>query len=99
MRRRRSHPPWPRLNSRSSRFTSAQPVRRFIPVIPYQLVHDLPGLGPVDVRVRVDDWGHAGDIEVLSGHNDFANLAARAAARWRFLPARLDGRPVDCEMV
>jgi protein TonB len=95
--------PWlnrlPGYSRGGSRFTPAQPVRRIIPVIPYQLMHDPPGLGPVDVRVRIDDWGHVGEVELLSGHNDFAHLASRAAERWRFLPARLDGRPVDCEMV
>ena len=81
------------------RFTPAVPVRRFVPVISNQVIHSLPGIGQADVRVRVDDWGHAGDIELLSGHDEFGNLAARAAALWRFRPARLDGRPVDCEMI
>lgn len=81
------------------RFTPAQPVRRFVPVIPYQVMRDLPAFGPVDVRVRVDDWGNVGYTELLSGHDDFGDRAARAAARWRFVPARLDGRPVDCEMI
>ena len=95
--------PWvnrlPGYSREGPRFTPAQPVRRFVPVIPPQVLHDPPALGPVDVRVRVDDWGNVGYIELLSGHNDFGDLAARAAARWRFLPARLDGRPVDCEMI
>jgi hypothetical protein len=95
--------PWvnrlPGYSREGPRFTPAQPVRRFVPVVPPQVLHDLPVLGPVDVRVRVDDWGNVGYIELLSGHNDFGDLAARAAARWRFLPARLDGRPVDCEMI
>ena len=95
--------PWmnrlPGYSLEGPRFTPAQPVRRFVPVVPPQVLHDLPALGPVDVRVRVDDWGNVGYIELLSGHNDFGDLAARAAARWRFLPARLDGRPVDCEMI
>lgn len=95
--------PWvnrlPGYSREGPRFTPALPVRRFVPVVPTQMMHNLPALGPADVRVRVDDWGHVGDIQLLSGHNDFGDRAVTAAAQWRFLPARLDGQPVDCEMI
>jgi hypothetical protein len=95
--------PWvnrlPGYSREGPRFTPAQPVRRFVPVVPPEVMRDLPALAPADVRVRVDDWGHVGYIQLLSGHNDFGELATRASAQWRFLPARLDGRPVDCEMI
>ncbi|UCF78821.1 MAG: TonB family protein [Candidatus Eiseniibacteriota bacterium] len=53
--------------------------------------------GTVNVRVRVTSEGKVDRAEVVSGLEDAAcrRAALEAAAKLRFLPATLDGKPVD----
>jgi protein TonB len=46
------------------------------------------------VHVRADGTVARVDVAESSGHDELDRAAAEAAARWRFEPARRDGRPV-----
>jgi len=49
----------------------------------------------VILKIVVLESGAVGEIEVLRGHPLFDAPAIAAVRRWRFRPARLDGRPIS----
>lgn len=51
------------------------------------------------MRVGVDGRAHHVTIEAGSGDRDLDESAVRAAMAWRFDPARLDGLPVEAEVL
>ncbi|MDM7917205.1 MAG: TonB family protein [Candidatus Eisenbacteria bacterium] len=55
--------------------------------------------GTVIVKLRVDTRGIVKDAKVLEGGNPALEWAALdAAKRWRFDPAKLDGKPVEADV-
>ena len=60
-----------------------------------------PSPASVDVKVWIDKSGQVTKAELLSDSSDsaVADLAANAALKWTFEPARLSDRPVSSEMV
>jgi len=50
--------------------------------------------GTVILMMTVDDRGVPMQVRMLEGHPALQEAALQAARRWRFEPARLDGRPV-----
>ncbi|MGA8030534.1 MAG: energy transducer TonB [Bryobacteraceae bacterium] len=74
-----------------------RPVKRFIPnpnLLPYEA--GVP-LGPVEVRVNVDQTGRVTNAWTLGSADTAQPIAASAilaATQWTFKPATLHGRPV-----
>lgn len=57
---------------------------------------DAPVSGTVEVRMRVDEKGVPRDLKVMqSTHADFDAPTLAAVANLRFVPAQVDGRPVQ----
>lgn len=83
------------------RFTPAKAIQKVTPTIPAALRKDINGEVPVDLRVSIDEEGNIFRTEVLPGNADnrLLNLAADAAKRWRFEPARIDSKPVSSKVV
>jgi protein TonB len=50
--------------------------------------------GTVVLLMTVDEAGLPTQVQVLEGHAALQDAAVRAARQWRFVPARLEGRPV-----
>ena len=75
--------------------------------MPYQMIVEAPGIGAsarlkgVDARVRLrllvraDGTVGRTEIAVHSGRPELDAAALEAAVRWRFLPARRDGDPIE----
>jgi TonB family protein len=69
-------------------------VERVLPDVPQPAQGTIHGSFLVSVRVAVDAAGKVSDAELESPGPSkyFANLALQAARKWRFTPARVDGR-------
>ncbi len=82
-------------------FTPAKAIKRVTPAVPAALRSGITGEVPVDLRVSIDEEGNIFRTEVLSGKADnrLLNLAADAAKRWRFEPARIDAKPVPSKVL
>ncbi len=48
----------------------------------------------VIAKIVVNEDGSVGTIEILRGHPELDDVVRETLARWRFHPARLEGRPV-----
>jgi outer membrane biosynthesis protein TonB len=85
----------------AERFIAAKPIVQVTPTIPASVRNSFRGEVPVDLRVSVDKEGNVFRSEVLPGRADnrLLNLAADAAKRWRFMPARIDAKPVPSTVV
>jgi outer membrane biosynthesis protein TonB len=85
----------------AERFIAAKPIMQVTPTIPASVRNSFRGEVPVDLRVSVDKEGNVFRSEVLPGRADnrLLNLAADAAKRWRFTPARIDSKPVPSTVV
>jgi outer membrane biosynthesis protein TonB len=85
----------------AERFIAAKPIMQVTPTIPASVRNSFRGEVPVDLRVSVDNEGNVFRSEVLPGRADnrLLNLAADAAKRWRFTPARIDSKPVPSTVV
>lgn len=83
------------------KFSPARPVRRVKPRLPTELEHGEAPPSPVDVKVWIDKSGQVTKAELLSDNSDpeVSDIAANAALKWTFEPARLSDRPVSSEMV
>lgn len=74
------------------------PTRQVAPVYPYSMRE--AGLeGQVVIAFTVDTEGAVRDAYVLRSNNPwFERPALDAVMKWRFKPARMDGRPVNARM-
>jgi len=88
-------------SSRESRaaagaLVQGQVVQQILPDVPRSASNTIRGTVRVTVRVRVDAAGGVSGDELVSAGPSryFARLASEAARRWKFSPARLDGRSV-----
>ena len=89
-------PGFRRLDKSREGFVPPRPIRQFAPPVP----PDMSGPVPVDVRVTVDRTGNVSGVEVSKSHDrNLIKLAADAAQRWRFEPARLNDESVTSEMI
>ena len=85
-----------RLERQRAGYVPARPIREFAPVVPAHLT----GAVPVDVRVTVNKSGRVSSVEI-SGAADrhLMKLAADAAQRWQFQPARVNDEIVTSDMI
>ena len=83
------------------KFSPAKPIRQVKPRMPDEISTDTGYPPPVDVKVWIDKTGQVTKAELLSDHTEteIADIAAHAALKWTFEPARLADNPVNSEMV
>jgi TonB family protein len=76
-------------------------VRQVLPDVPRKARRTIKGKVRVGIRVRVDPSGSLLGAEVDSPGPSryFAELALKAARRWKFSPAKVDGRNVSSEWI
>lgn len=69
-------------------------AQRVMPDVPAPANRSIRGKVDVRIRVKVDRAGNVSDAQVDSAGRSryFANLAQDAARKWKFKPARVDGR-------
>lgn len=78
--------------------TEGKLLQRIEPV--YPVAARRSGLrGPVVLRARVGKDGRVQQVSVLRGHSALAAAATAAVKRWRYEPFRLNGTPVEAEVV
>lgn len=84
-------------------FTPPQAVRQTAAEISPELRRNLTKEVPVDVKLYIDRAGKVEYAELVSrssAHNrDLATAALFASRQWRFSPARLEGEPVEAQVV
>jgi TonB-like protein len=91
-----------RLKKHPQAFVPPAAVHQFRPVLGPRERRDLTRTVPVDLRVFVGDTGKVKNVELMGGANrqsEFATLAADAARRWEFAPARLGDDKVKGEVI
>jgi TonB family protein len=54
--------------------------------------------GTVVLKVAVGPGGEVKDVEVLQGASGFTQQAVETVKKWKFAPARLDGKPVAASL-
>ncbi|MCI0585999.1 MAG: energy transducer TonB [Planctomycetes bacterium] len=94
--------PWSGTYVRPPVFTPARPDPRASPLPLFPREARFAGsVGIVVLFVRVSAKGAVTEarIEESTGSGPLDRAALDAVARWRFLPARLDGAPVDSEVL
>jgi protein TonB len=52
------------------------------------------GGGAVTLEVQIDASGMVTKVQAITGPNAFVDDAEQAVKRWKFVPARLEGKPV-----
>ena len=82
-------------------FVPGEIVQEVLPAVSQKTRDTIRGTVRVSVRVSVDPSGSVQKAILDSPRSSdyFANLALRAARRWRFRPAEVDGRDVSSEWV
>ena len=82
------------------RYVQARAVSKPLPSVPARMAAGIKRETPVDLRLKVDRDGRIRDLRIVSlQHAELAKLTADAAERWRFEPARFDGRPVASDVI
>jgi len=76
-------------------------INQVLPNVPAKARATIQGRVKVSVRVRVDPSGSVVDATLDSPGPStyFANLAMQAARRWKFVPAKIDGKDVMNEWI
>jgi TonB family protein len=74
-------------------------VHEALPDVPAKASSTIEGKVRVSVKVRVDPSGRVASAEIDSPGPSryFAELALKAARRWEFIPAKVDGQPVPSD--
>jgi TonB family protein len=54
--------------------------------------------GTVILKVTVNSSGGIGDVQVLHEAKGFTQHAIQTVRKWKFKPAKLDGRPVEASI-
>lgn len=82
-------------------FVPGEVVRQVLPDVPRKASNSIQGKVKLSVRVRVDPSGSVVGAKLDSpGPSEyFAELALRAARRWKFEPAKVDGQAVSSEWI
>jgi TonB family protein len=88
--------PEPRATAAAGAPVQGQVVQQVLPDVPRSASDTIRGTVRVTVRVHVDAAGGVSGNELVSAGPSryFARLASEAARRWKFSPARRDGRSV-----
>jgi TonB family protein len=92
--------PQPSLGTRATSASGSsgpgEIIQRVLPDVPRNAANTIRGTVRVTVRVRVDPAGNVSVVNLVSAGPSvyFARLALDAARRWRFSPARRDGRAI-----
>jgi len=74
------------------------PVRTFVPEYPDSL-RNAKVAGLVTVMIVIDESGDVIAAEVVkTSHDDFSEPAVAAVRRWKFKPAKLDGKSVKVKV-
>jgi hypothetical protein len=81
-------------------FTPARPIRRVTPTVPTSVTQDVAEHA-VDLKVTVEKDGSISTTELISNQDNprLVALAAEAASRWRFEPAKLREKPIPSEVI
>lgn len=89
-----------KAKSRAGR-VPAEVVHRVLPEVPESAKHTITGRVRVGIRVHVGQSGSVerAEVESRGPSRYFAELALKAARRWRFSPAKVDGRDVASEWI
>ncbi|MGA8029051.1 MAG: energy transducer TonB [Bryobacteraceae bacterium] len=79
----------------------AKPLKRFVPNIKLLSPADLKGVRQVEVDVTIDEAGHVTGARLGDAANNvttaLGDSVTRAAKRWIFAPAMIQGKPVPSE--
>jgi TonB family protein len=82
---------------RNARFVPVRALHEVAPPVP---ADSNASDQPVVVKVWIDRHGRVTNTEVLSSNSpELTQIAANAAGRWRFAPARLNRRAIDSQAV
>lgn len=83
------------------RYIQARAVSRPLPKLPRSVAASIGADTPVDLRLKVDRDGRVRESRVItaSHYPELARLTANTAEKWRFEPARIDGRPVASDVI
>ena len=83
--------------------SSAEAIRALRPKVPVKIKSTITSDNTVEVRVRIDESGRVIGATPVSASGPIATSLVRcavdAARRWRFRPARQNGKPVRSERV
>ncbi len=82
-------------------FTPPRPSREVTPHVPPRLAKEMPGEWRVDLKLGVDSDGRVDEVQLMSPRSDerLVGIAADAMKQWRFTPARLRDKAVDCDLL
>lgn len=80
----------------SEGYTPARAGRQFSPNYPLSLASELRRVSPIVVRLNLDDRGNVEKAKVLSRgvRSEVRNISTDTLRKWRFRPARVNGRSV-----
>ena len=78
-----------------SRFQPPQVTRATFPAYPLNALN----LGTVILQASINEAGKAQTAKALRDAPPFTSAAIKAIEDWRFMPATLDGRPVESKVV
>jgi protein TonB len=53
--------------------------------------------GAVEIKVLIDEAGSVENVAIVSGNPVLTRAAADAVKKWKFTPAKADGKPVKAE--
>ncbi len=83
------------------RFIPARPVGNLKPIVPRELRSKISGVVPVDLKISVDKTGAVAETELLTKKIDsaLAEHAVKTASQWDFMPARINSRAVNSELL
>jgi TonB family protein len=86
--------PRPATNTATSGIVPGQVLQQVLPDVPRSASNTIQGTVRVSVRAQVDPAGEVAGVQFVSAGPSryFARLASEAARRWKFTPARRDGR-------
>jgi len=76
--------------------TPAELIRKVDPVYPPQARMERIS-GSVELQITIAQDGSVGNVKQISGDRLLAAAAVNAVRKWRYVPVRLDGKPVQSD--
>jgi protein TonB len=75
------------------------PIRTFAPEYPFEMRREGVN-GVVTVKVTIDEHGAVSSTEVVKSSNPaFERPAVDAVTKWKFKPAKVDGKAVETKVI